>query len=36
MILCDTALVYGYSTNADKIDVGLVREVIKIEQNLAF
>ena len=28
-ILCDTALVYGYSTNADKIDVGLVREVIK-------
>ncbi len=28
-ILCDTALVYGYSTNVDKIDVGLVREVIK-------
>lgn len=28
-ILCDTALVYGYSTNAEKIDVGLVREVIK-------
>ena len=28
-ILCDTALVYGYSTNMDKIDVGLVREVIK-------
>jgi general secretion pathway protein A len=28
-ILCDTALVYGFSTGADKIDVGLVREVIK-------
>jgi type II secretory pathway predicted ATPase ExeA len=28
-ILCDTALVYGFSMGADKIDVGLVREVIK-------
>jgi general secretion pathway protein A len=28
-ILCDTSLVYGYSTNVDKIDVSLVREVIK-------
>lgn len=28
-ILCDTSLVYGYSTNVDRIDVGLVREVIK-------
>ncbi len=28
-ILCDTTLVYGYSTNAEKIDVNLVREVIK-------
>ena len=28
-ILCDTSLVYGYSTNAEKIDVNLVREVIK-------
>jgi type II secretory pathway predicted ATPase ExeA len=28
-ILCDTALVYGFSTGADKIDVGLIREVIK-------
>lgn len=28
-ILCDTALVYGFSTNVEKIDVGLVREVIK-------
>jgi type II secretory pathway predicted ATPase ExeA len=28
-ILCDMALVYGYSTNADKIDVNLVREVIR-------
>ncbi len=28
-ILCDTALVYGFSTGAEKIDVGLVREVIK-------
>lgn len=28
-ILCDTALVYGFSTGADKIDVNLVREVIK-------
>lgn len=28
-ILCDTALVYGYSTNSEKIDVNIVREVIK-------
>ena len=28
-ILCDMALVYGYSTNADKVDINLVREVIK-------
>ena len=28
-ILCDTALVYGYSTSADKIDLRLVRKVIK-------
>ena len=28
-ILCDTSLVYGYSTNAEKIDVNLVREVLK-------
>lgn len=28
-ILCDTALVYGFSMGADKIDVGLIREVIK-------
>jgi len=28
-ILCDTALVYGYSSGADKIDVNIVREVIK-------
>lgn len=28
-ILCDTTLVYGFSTGSDKIDVGLVREVIK-------
>ena len=28
-ILCDMAMVYGYSTNVDKIDVNLVREVIK-------
>lgn len=28
-ILCDTALVYGFSIGADKIDVNLVREVIK-------
>jgi type II secretory pathway predicted ATPase ExeA len=28
-ILCDTALVYGYSAGAYKIDLGLVRKVIK-------
>jgi general secretion pathway protein A len=28
-ILCDTALVYGYSASAQKIDVGIVRKVIK-------
>lgn len=28
-IICDTALVYGYSAEAQKIDVGLVRKVIK-------
>ncbi len=28
-ILCDMALVYGYSTNAEKVDINLVREVIK-------
>jgi general secretion pathway protein A len=28
-ILCDTALVYGYSAGAHKIDLGLVRKVIK-------
>jgi general secretion pathway protein A len=28
-ILCDTSLVYGYSTNSEKIDVNLVREVLK-------
>lgn len=28
-ILCDMAMVYGFSTNVDKIDVNLVREVIK-------
>ncbi|MGZ8271408.1 MAG: ExeA family protein [Methylophilus sp.] len=28
-ILCDTALVYGFSTGAEKIDVGLIREVLK-------
>ncbi len=28
-ILCDTALVYGFSTGMEKIDVGLIREVIK-------
>lgn len=28
-ILCDTALVYGFSTNSEKIDVNLIREVIK-------
>jgi type II secretory pathway predicted ATPase ExeA len=28
-ILCDTSLVYGYSTNAEKIDIDLVRDVIK-------
>lgn len=28
-ILCDTALVYGFSTNVEKIDVGLIREVIR-------
>ena len=28
-ILCDMAMVYGYSTNADKVDINLVREVIK-------
>ncbi len=27
-ILCDTSLVYGYSTNAKKIDINLVREVV--------
>jgi len=28
-ILCDTCLVYGYSTGADKLDINIVREVIK-------
>jgi general secretion pathway protein A len=28
-ILCDTTLVYGFSTGADKVDVELVSEVIK-------
>ena len=28
-ILCDMALVYGYSAGAAKIDLGLVRKVIK-------
>jgi general secretion pathway protein A len=28
-ILCDTSLVYGFSTNTEKIDVNIVREVIK-------
>lgn len=28
-ILCDTSLVYGFSTNAKKLDINLVREVIK-------
>ncbi len=28
-ILCDTSLVYGYSTNSKKIDINLVREVIQ-------
>ncbi len=28
-ILCDTCLVYGYSTNVDKVDINLVREVVK-------
>lgn len=28
-ILCDTALVYGYSAGTQKIDVGIVRKVIK-------
>jgi general secretion pathway protein A len=28
-ILCDTALVYGYSAEAHKIDLGIVRKVIK-------
>ena len=28
-ILCDTALVYGYSTSSEKIDLRLVRKVIK-------
>lgn len=27
-ILCDTALVYGFSTESEKIDVGLIREVV--------
>lgn len=28
-ILCDTCLVYGFSTNAKKLDINLVREVVK-------
>lgn len=28
-ILCDTCLVYGFSTGADKLDINIVREVIK-------
>lgn len=27
-VLCETCMVYGYSSNADKIDINLVREVI--------
>jgi len=32
-ILCDTSLVYGYSTNASKIDINLVREVVQDRSN---
>lgn len=28
-ILCDTCLVYGFSTGTDKLDINIVREVIK-------
>jgi len=28
-ILCDTALVYGFSTGAKKLDINIVREVVK-------
>ena len=28
-IISDTCLVYGFSTNSEKIDINLVREVIK-------
>lgn len=28
-ILCDTCLVYGFSTNKEKLDINLVREVIR-------
>lgn len=28
-ILCDTCLVYGYSTSAEKIDINIAREVLK-------
>ena len=32
-ILCDLALVYGYSSDAKKIDVDLINEVIKDKEQ---
>ena len=32
-ILCDTALVYGYSTSAERITADVVEAVIKNKQN---